>query len=199
MKTIIQSCILFVLVIMITITSIGLVTHSALKSELNAALSRGVEQTMNMVFIYRAYTVGENDLLEYKDEIICDVLQSIILSKSSDNALVVNIYNKDGIDSQELDIEAIETYSGLLGKSRQVKYRVKMRIDISDEEGKRGEFYIKYDKPNGNAELSEQWKFSSSSVSNIKNFLNSEEGKTPSSSRNFAFSQMYGYCKTNIS
>ena len=199
MKTIIQSCILFVLIIMITITSMGLVTHSALKSELDAALSRGVEQTMNMIFVYRAYTVGGNDLLEYKDEVICDVLQSIILSKSSDNALVVNVYNKNAIDSQELEIEAIETYSGLLGKSREVKHRVKMRVDISDEEGKRGELYIKYDKPGENAELSETWTFSSASVSNIKNFLNSNEGATPSSERNLIFSQRYGYCRKNIS
>ena len=191
MKTIIQSCILFILVIMITITSISLVTHSALKEELTTAVCKGAEQTMNMIFIYQVYPSGTSD------EIIYDVLQNIILSKASDNELVVNIYNKDGIDDRELDIEAIQTYTGLLGKKREVRYRVKMVVEESSSEDKKILSYIKYDKPDENAEISQTWKFSAASVSNIKSFLNSDDGKTPSLERNQRFFQRYGYCKTN--
>lgn len=191
MKTIIQSCILFILVIMITITSISLVTHSALKDELTTAVCKGAEQTMNMIFIYQVYPSGTSD------EIIYDVLQNIILSKASDNELVVNIYNKDGIDDRELDIEAIQTYTGLLGKKREVRYRVKMVVEESSSEDKKILSYIKYDKPDENAEISQTWKFSAASVSNIKSFLNSDDGKTPSLERNQRFFQRYGYCKTN--
>ena len=193
MKTIIQSCILFILVIMITITSISLITHSALKEELSTAVCKGAEQTMNMIFIYQVYPSGT------KDEIIYDVVQNIILSKSSDNELVVNIYNKDGIDDRAIDIEAIQTYKGLLGKKREVRYRVKMVVEESSSEDKKILSYIKYDKPDEGAELSETWKFSTASISKIKNFLSSDEGKTPSPERNQAFFTIYGYCKTNIS
>jgi hypothetical protein len=176
---------------MITITSISLVTHSALKEELTTAVCKGAEQTMNMIFIYQVYPSGTSD------EIIYDVLQNIILSKASDNELVVNIYNKDGIDDRELDIEAIQTYTGLLGKKREVRYRVKMVVEESSSEDKKILSYIKYDKPDENAEISQTWKFSAASVSNIKSFLNSDDGKTPSLERNQRFFQRYGYCKTN--
>ena len=147
---------------------------------------------MNMMFIYQVYPTGTND------EIICDVLQNIILSKTSDNELVVNIYNADGVSNREIDIEAIQTYTGLLGKTREVKYRVKLLVEETSSDDKKIISYVKYTEPDENAELSQTWKFSKASIGNIKNFLNSENGKTPSLERNQAFLARYGYCRTNI-
>lgn len=185
MKTIIQASVLFVLIILITLSSISFVTHNALKDELISSVSNGAEQTMNLMYIYKAYSYDSYD------EVIYDVLQNIILSKSSDSTLTVNIYNKSALANGILDIEAIEHYQGLGGVARKAEYRVRIFVYQSPE----GSTYIKYAEPDTNANLSEQWVFTSEDITNIKNFLLSSEGNTPSFERNCTFWDRFSSCK----
>lgn len=188
MKTIIQASVLFVLVMMTTLSSISFVTHNALNDELVSSVSNGAEQTINLMYVYKTYSYDSSD------EVIYDVLQNIIISKSSASTLTVNIYDKDALANGVLDIEAVESYKGLGGAAREVKYRVKVYAYQSPE----GTTYLKYAEPDANSNLSEQWVFTSENINDIKAFLTSSEGITPSKERNQIFGDAFSFCKQEI-
>lgn len=183
MKTIIQACVLFALVVMITTSSVSFVTHHTLKNELTSAVSNGTEQTLNLLSIYKAYPYSS------QDEVIADVIQNIIMAKSSSGPLTINIYNKDDIKNGILEVEAIEPYQGLGGAKRQASYRTRAYVYYTDEG-----VYVKYADPSTETVPSETWVFSSQDVEQIRAFFTLEEGKFPSESRNADFLTHFGDC-----
>lgn len=186
MKTIVQAAALFALVIMITTTSISLVTHHTLKNELISSVSNGSEQTLNVLTIHKAYPYADSD------EIIADVLQNIILSKSSKGPLTVNIYSKDDLANGILEIEAIEEYKGLGGTIRQASYRIRAYV-YQTEQGA----YVKFTDPSTETVPSESWVFSAEDIKEIKDFLETPQGEFPSQTRNAYFLEEFNDCLNN--
>ena len=189
MKTIVQASVIFILMIMIITTSIGLIAHHSLQSELVSSVSNGVEQTVNTTLVSELYPYDSYD------EIISDVLLRIILSKSSKGELVVNIYNKNNLSNGILEIEAIEYYRGLGKDKREASYRVKACVAQADGELK----YFKYVEPGEDTVYSEQWRFDAEDISEIKNYLKTAEGAFPSQERNKYFLEHFEHCRVPFS
>lgn len=86
------------------------------KSELDKSLTNAIEQTMEVIYLEKSYTVAN------KDELAADLTGNLLTQLSSDSNIEIKILNVDFVNGC-LDVQAIEKFKYFTGKEGIIEIR----------------------------------------------------------------------------